>query len=382
MSDVPLGAFLSGGIDSSTVVALLARRSSRPVKTFFVSRGDDDGGEARFARMVARRYGTEHHEITVGPGMAAVLPRLVRMYGEPFADPSAVPTYYVSELARRHVVVALSGDGGDEAFAGYTRYGLELLHRRVTGLPWPIGRVVLAIFRSLPGAALRTAREFGAHERLSAAERYLFFVSQFTGRDKERIAGPALLERARRREVVARFEELLAASDAGDDVLNRLLDLDTQTYLADDILTKVDIASMAHALEVRAPLLDHVLLERMARLPGAMKLRGLRGKQLLRRAVADLVPAPVIGRFKKGFNLPLGRWLRGELAGMARDLLTDDTARTRGLFDVAHVRRLLDEHRAGVEHGERLWNLTVLELWLRTFVDGAPSVHARTFSGA
>jgi asparagine synthase (glutamine-hydrolysing) len=241
--------------------------------------------------------------------------------------------------------------------------------------------MVLAIFRGLPGPSLRAAREFGAHERLSAAERYLFFVAAFTSRDKEQLVGPALREHARRRRTVARFERLMAASDAGGDVLNRLLDLDTQTYLPDDILTKVDVASMAHALEVRAPLVDHVLLERMAQLPGAMKMGSLRGKRLLRLAMADLLPPPVIRRFKKGFNVPVDRWFRGELAELARDLLTDGTARARGLFDAAQVARLLDEHRAGIDHGLRLWNLTVLELWLRTFVDRIVDIPARTVTG-
>jgi asparagine synthase (glutamine-hydrolysing) len=375
VADVSLGAFLSGGIDSSTVVALLARRSSRPIKTFSVDFPVGDGGEAAYARLVARRYGTDHHELVLRPEMLALLPRLVAQYGEPFADPSAVPTFYLSELARREVTVALSGDGGDEAFAGYHRYAIEDLARRVGQLPWPVPRLVHAILRRLPGAALRPAREFAAHDWRSRVERYLFFLAHFTRRDKERIAGPALVERAERDGAARQIARILAASDA-DDAVNRLLDLDTQTYLPDDIFTKVDIASMAHALEVRAPFADHVLLERMAELPGAFKLRGFRGKALLRRAVRDLLPAPILTRQKKGFNLPLDRWMREELAELARDLLTGPTARTRGLFDVAQVRRLLDEHAAGMSHGRRLWNLSVLELWFRQFVDGSARVHA------
>ena len=370
VADVPLGAFLSGGVDSSTIVAMMARRSSRPVKTFSVDRQAGEGGEAVYARMVAKRYGTDHHEITIRPEMVSILPKLVRMYGEPFADPSAVPTFYVSELARQHVVVALSGDGGDEAFAGYTRYGLEKLARGVGDLPWPFPKIVKSLLAKLPGATLRPAREFAAHDGVSEAERYLFFLAHFTRRDKERACGPALIERARGNNVVAEFERILAASDAKD-AINRLLDLDTQTYLPDDIFTKVDIASMAHALEVRAPFADHVLLERMAQLPGSLKVRGFRGKQLLRHAVRDLLPAPILSRRKKGFSLPLNRWMREELAEMSRDLLTDGTARARGMIDPRQATRLLDEHQAGFDHGERLWNLTVLELWFRAFVDGS-----------
>ncbi|HZS40386.1 MAG TPA: asparagine synthase (glutamine-hydrolyzing) [Polyangia bacterium] len=374
-ADVPLGAFLSGGIDSSTVVALLARGSSQPVKTFSVDLPAGCGGEAAYARLVARRYRTEHHELTLAPHMVSILPRLVARYGEPFADPSAVPTFHVSELARRQVTVALSGDGGDEAFAGYHRYAIEELARRVGRLPWPLPELTHAILARLPGARLRPAREFAAHRRRAPVERYLFLLAHFTRRDKERLIGPALVEHARRDRAARELERVLAASDAEDPV-NRLLDLDTQTYLPDDIFTKVDIASMAHALEVRAPFCDHLLLERIAQFPGALKLRWFRGKQLLRRAVRDLLPAPILTRAKKGFGLPLDRWLREELVELSRDVLTDGTAGARGLFDAKQVRRLLDEHAAGTSHGRRLWNLTVLELWFRQCVDGGSAVAA------
>jgi asparagine synthase (glutamine-hydrolysing) len=376
VADVPLGAFLSGGIDSSTVVALLARRTSRAVKTFSIDMPAGDGGEAAWARLVARRYGTDHHELTMRPHMVGILPRLVAQYGEPFADPSALPTFYLSELARRQVTVALSGDAGDEVFAGYHRYAIDDLARRVGRLPWPVPSLVHAIMRRLPGAALRPARELAAHRWRSPVERYLFFLAHFTRRDKERLLGPALSEWAARDGLAREMERVLAASDA-DDAVNRLLDLDTQTYLPDDIFTKVDIASMAHGLEVRAPFADHLLLERMAQLPGSLKLRHFRGKQLLRRAVRDLVPEAILTRKKKGFNLPLDRWMREELRELSRDLLTDATARGRGLFDGAEVERLLEEHAAGMSHGRRLWNLSVLELWLRQSFDGSGAVARR-----
>jgi asparagine synthase (glutamine-hydrolysing) len=368
VADVPVGAFLSGGLDSSTVVALLARGSSRPLRTFSVDLPKGDGGEVHYARMVAERYGTDHEELVMSPDMVSILPKIVRMYGEPFADPSALPTYFVSELARRHVTVALSGDGGDEGFGGYGRYGLQEAARRLDALPGAVRRLVYGVLRRLPGAALRPAREFAGHEGLSVAERYLFFLAHFTPRDMLRIAGPKL--RDRKHQVARDFERILRASDA-EDAVNRFLDLDTQTYLPDDIFTKVDVASMAHALEVRAPLVDHVLLEWLASLPGTSKMRGFRGKQILRRAVRDLVPAPIVARRKKGFGLPLSRWMREDLSGLARDVLTDRTARERGVTDPNEVRRILDEHQAGIDHGDRLWNLTVLELWFRAFVDEA-----------
>jgi asparagine synthase (glutamine-hydrolysing) len=371
VADVPLGAFLSGGIDSSTVVALLARQASGPVRTFSIDFPAADTGETRYARLVAERYGTQHEEMTVSPDMVSVLPEIVRHYGEPFADESAVPVYYLSQMTRRHVVVALSGDGGDEAFAGYPRYALERLARRLQRLPGPTPRLVGGLLRRLPGAPLWPVREFGRLLDAPVTERYFLLLGHFTQADKERVVGPALLERARQDRVGKSFAELLRQSDAGDAV-NRFLDLDTQTYLPDDILTKVDIASMAHALEVRAPLVDHVLLERMARLPGSLKLRGFRGKQVMRRAVRELLPPPILHRFKRGFGLPLARWLREDLAAMSRDLLTDGTARRRGLVDPQKVSRILDEHRAGVDHGDRLWSLLVLELWHRLVVDAAP----------
>ena len=250
VADVPLGAFLSGGIDSSTVVALLARRAGRAVKTFSVDM--PSGGEASWARLVARHFGTEHHELTMQPRMVDLLPELTARYGEPFADPSALPTFYLSQLARRHVTVALSGDAGDEAFAGYHRYALEELAQRVGRLPWPLPRLVHAILRRLPGRSLRKVREFAAHRWRSPVERYLFLLAHFSRRDKERLRGAAFADRPADDGVAAELARVLAASDAGDAV-NRLLDLDTQTYLPDDIFTKVDIASMAHALEVRAP---------------------------------------------------------------------------------------------------------------------------------
>ena len=369
VSDVPLGAFLSGGVDSSTIVALMARRSSRPIRTFSIDFPSGDGGEGHYARMVADRFRTEHHSLVVDPNMVSVLPQIVELYGEPFADPSAVPTWYVSRLAREHVIVALSGDGGDEAFGGYGRYGLDEGARALGALPWPLPPLVFGALARAPGAALRPLRELARHQGLSPAERYLCLLAHFTRLDKAQLVGPLLREHAARNETTRDFERVLAASDAREP-LHRLLDLDGLTYLPDDIFFKVDIASMAHALEVRAPFADHLLLERLARFPAAFKMRRFRGKQLLRHAVRGLVPEPILTRRKRGFGLPLGRWMREDLSAMSRELLTDRTARERGLFEPAGIARLLAEHRAGVDHGERLWNLTVLELWLRA--------HART----
>jgi asparagine synthase (glutamine-hydrolysing) len=326
-----------------------------------------------YARLVANRYRTEHHEMKVEPDMVSVLPEIVRRYGEPFADTSAVPVYYLSKMTREHVKVALSGDGGDETFAGYRRYLWQALSRGARRLPGPVWRAAAGVLSRLSAPRSRPLREFGRYLSRPAAERYLSFVAHFAPEDKLRLRGPALQQLrggAPGDPVLEDFARRLAEAPADDDV-NRLLSLDTETYLADDILTKVDIASMAHALEVRAPLVDHVLMERMASLPGSLKLRGFRGKRLLRAAVRDLVPAPILSRRKKGFSLPVDGWFRGELREMTRDLLGDRTCRERGLVDPAAVGALLDEQDAGADHGERLWNLLVLELWFRHFIDGA-----------
>src|SRR5262249_11711080 len=245
---------------------------------------------------------------------------------EPCAATSAVPVYYLSRMTRAHVTVALSGDGGDEVFGGYKRYLWDKLARMLRLLGGP-GEGLRRLLRHAPGARAHVVRRFAEDAVLPMAARYLPLVAHFAPRDKADIAGPALRAAVPGPDAgLAWFEEILARSDATDDV-NRLLDLDTQTYLPEDILVKVDIASMAHALEVRAPLLDHVLVEWMAGLPGDLKLRGIRGKRVLRRIARDLVPEEILTRRKKGFSLPVDRWFREELRPMARDVLTDRTCR-------------------------------------------------------
>jgi asparagine synthase (glutamine-hydrolysing) len=371
MSDVPLGAFLSGGIDSSIVVACMARATGRPVKTFAVgfSEGGRADNELPYARLVAERYGTEHHELVVDPDMVGMLPSIVRHHGEPFADTSAVPTRYLCEMTRRHVTVALSGDAGDEAFGGYRRYVWAHVAQLLRRLPGPLPGAVAWALMAAPGRRARWLREYGARLTDDEAARYLRFVCHFSAQEKSDLYAPELRERFARDGTAEAFAARLGASAAADTV-SRLQDLDVDTYLPDDILTKVDIASMTHSLEARAPLVDHHVVELGAALPGRMKLRGGKGKVILRRAFADLVPAEILHRRKKGFALPTGRWLAGRLHGFARELLLSPQASGRGLFQPAAVEALLDRHRAGEDHGERLWNLIVLETWFREMVDG------------
>ncbi len=371
MSDVPLGAFLSGGIDSSIVVACMARATGRPVQTFSVGfseagRADD---ELPYARLVAERYHTDHHELIVAPDMAGLLPSIVRHHGEPFADTSAVPTRYLCEMTRRHVKVALSGDAGDEAFGGYRRYVWAHIADRLARLPGALRSAVAGALRAVPGGPARWLREYGARLADDEATRYLRFVCHFSAAEKADIYTPALRAEFSRDAVAEAFAGHLAASGATD-VVGRLQGLDIETYLPDDILAKVDIASMTHGLEARAPLVDHRVVELGASLPGRLKLRRGKGKHILKRAFADLVPAEIVNRRKKGFALPTARWLRGRLHATARDLLLSPEARGRGLFDVRAVETLLDRHRGGENHGERIWNLMVLETWYREMVDG------------
>lgn len=372
VADVPLGAFLSGGIDSSLVVALMAKQSSRPVKTFAVGFPEQDLSELPFAKQVAERYATEHHEIMVNPDMVAIVPKIVEHYGEPFADASAVPTWYLCEVTKRHVTVALSGDGGDENFGGYDRYRVARLLNRLLELPWPIRAPLAAGLRNLPFAAAQPLRNTGLRFQQSAAERYEGWICHFEHRERLALYLPELRGRFHRDAVAALFAATIDGGTAGDP-LGRLMELDTQTYLPDDILVKVDIASMAHALEVRAPILDREVIRFAAALPTRLKLRGKVTKLLLRQVAKDLLPKTILKRGKRGFGLPIHRWMRGELAGMSRDTLLDARARTRGLFRTSAVEALLAAHARGEPRGQQIWNLMMLELWFRAFIDRTPA---------
>ena len=366
VSDVPLGAFLSGGVDSSTIVALMASQSSRPVKTFSIGFPHADDSELRYARLVAARYATEHHEMIVDPAMTDVIESIVRHHGEPFADSSAVAMYYVARMAKEHVTVALSGDGGDEVFGGYKRYRTARLGHLYDALP-PILR---PIYRGALIAALRfpspRAARYATLFPLGEATRYASLVGRFTAEDKAKLYLPRM-KAAASNATVERFERMLHESTASSAV-GRLADLDFGTYLTDDINAKVDIASMAHALEVRCPYLDTEVVEFAARLPANMLMR-VRRKYLLRRVAEDLVPQPILRRRKRGFGLPLKRWLRHDLRQLTRDVLLDRTARERGLFDPARVAELVDSLDGETVRTHQVWTLLMLELWFRAFID-------------
>lgn len=332
VADVPIGAFLSGGIDSSLVVACMARASTQRVQTFSIGFPHGGHSELAWAREVAKRYRTEHHELVVEPDMVSIVQDLALHYGEPYGDTSAIPTWYLSRFTRQSVTVALSGDAGDEAFAGYKRYRFARISRLLRRLPWPIPQLVAAFFGRIPVPQLQPTRDFGRRLMQPEVIRYLGMFGQFSHDERREIYLPDLKRRFSSDRVAAGFQQILDSSTATDAV-GRLLDLDIQTYLPDDILVKVDIAAMAHSLEVRCPLLDHELMSFAASVPSNKKLRGFSSKAVLRAAVTGLVPESILNRPKQGFGLPIDRWMREDLAPMARDILLDQTATNRGLFD-------------------------------------------------
>ena len=369
VSDVPLGAFLSGGVDSSLIVAMMAKHSSQPVKTFAVGFSGKDFSELPYARLVAQRYGTDHHEIVVEPDMASIIPELVRHYGEPFADTSALPTWYLCQHTRAGVTVALSGDGGDEAFSGYPRYNHSRTARALRALPGPLPSMLAAAIASIPLPAAQKVRDFGRRLMEPEHVRFLGLAAHIPHADRLALYGPAMRARFYDDPVARRFAKLYAASTASDPI-NRLLDLDIQTYLTDDILTKVDVASMAHSLEVRCPLVDQDLMVFAASLPGDVKLRRLTTKLILREVAKPLLPKRILKRPKRGFGIPVNRWMREDLAPLTRDVLLDRTARERGIFEPAAIEALLQQHQRGEPRGDQLWALMMLELWYRAFIDG------------
>jgi asparagine synthase (glutamine-hydrolysing) len=366
VADVPLGAFLSGGIDSSTIVALMATQTSRPVKTFSIGFPNASDSELPWARMVAARYRTDHHEAVVGPDIAEVLHQTVCHHGEPFGDSSAVASYCLAQMTREHVTVALSGDGSDETFAGYARYATAQLGHLHDALPAALRRPYRSGLRTAVRAGAPHVTGFVDHFEDGEAVRYPYIMCQFTAEEKRALYRPAM-GAGTNGVTTDRFRRVLSESK-GRSPLGRLIDLDWQTYLIDDINVKVDVASMAHSLEVRCPFLDTDVTEFAARMPRSLLAR-FRGKYLLRRAVGDLVPPAIMRRTKRGFGLPLRRWMKNDLAGLVGDVLFDRTARERGLFEPTEVRRLVGSMDRERDAPDRVWTLLVLELWFREFID-------------
>jgi asparagine synthase (glutamine-hydrolysing) len=375
VSERPLGAFLSGGVDSAAVVATMAELASGRVKTFSIGFTSDRFDELPFARRIAQLYSTDHVEHVVEPDAVSILPRMITHYGDPFGDSSAVPSFYVAEIASRDVTVALNGDGGDESFGGYNRYVSGVVAERLGSLPAAVRHGAARLARKLPAPKAPDAR-------LARARRLL----ESLGQPPDRRYGLRMLYSSRGLREELYEPEFASAVDTSfaEDLIkeswrtstasspaDRMLDVDVATYLPGDLLVKMDIATMASSLEARSPFLDHPLMEMAARLPPSAKVRGMKTKAGLKAALRGLVPDDLLDRPKQGFSVPLADWMRGPLHGVARDVLLDGDTRRRGQLRPEVLERLLAEHRERrSDRSSELWALLVLELWQRRFLDG------------
>ena len=365
MSEVPLGAFLSGGIDSSIVVGLMSSMMSQPVKTFSIGFEEDDFSELPYARQIAKHFGTDHHEFFVRPDLVSVLPELAWAYDEPFADPSMLPTYYVSKLAREHVTVVLTGDGGDEIFAGYEHYQLE----------YKINRIPLLVRFLLGGPGKLMPDGMRGKKRLrnmsrDLASRYTRVATLFPEDSRHSMYSPEHFAQVCDHNPYDRLlSKFRVVSDL--DITAQMQYVDAHAYLTDDILVKVDKASMINSLETRAPLLDQYLVEYASSLPSTLRMRDGRLKYLLKKAAADLLPVEILARPKQGFGVPLKHWFRGDLTNYAFDLLDSQRARQRGIFNPQYIHKLLKSHAGTklVNHSNAIWALLCLELWFQVYMD-------------
>ncbi len=369
-SDVPLGAFLSGGIDSSLIVAIAQRELKTPVKTFAIGFSESDFDETKYAQMVADHIGTEHRRFEVTPDAISILDKLIYHYDEPFSDSSAIPTWYLCEETRKHVTVAISGDGGDELFAGYDRYRALTLSQRFRNFV-PASTIlksgILSLFRDRGNQRSFTRRLKRFCEAIDqpAPQRYLNWLQIFGERQRSEMYQEAFLQELQPEDP---FNFLAAAWNRIGDrgLINQSSLADLQTYLPCDLMTKVDIASMAHSLEARQPFLDYRLMELCIGTPGEWKMRGGRGKQLLRKAFGDWLPETIWNRPKMGFGVPIAKWFRNELQPKLRETLLSDETRIHSIFRPEAIAKLVESHVSGASNeGYRLWNLFVLELWIR-----------------
>ena len=379
VSDVPVGAFLSGGLDSSAVVALMAKPAAGRLKTFSIGFAESDFNELQYARDVARQFGTEHHDLVLRPDVVGIVEDLTWYLDEPFGDTSAIPTYMVSKLASEHVKVVLSGDGGDELFAGYDKYVVEDRERQRDRIPRPLRAIAGTLGRAMPEGM--TGRRFLRHLALDGPQRYLDASTMFRGADLRKLFRPDAFRRLIQHDPLAQSLAALRyggqeGSDSGvpegGDWLASLQYHDLHTYLPLDILTKVDRATMAHSLEARPPLLDHRLVEFAATVPARFRMRNGTTKYLFKQAMRGILPDGIIDRRKQGFAVPLATWFRGDLAGFARDLLLSARCRERGFFDTRYIERLLALNERGRNLDLQLWTVMSFELWCQRFLDPAP----------
>lgn len=382
-SDVPLGAFLSGGIDSTVICGLMQTQLERPVQTFSIGFPVAAFDERAFARQASQHLGTEHHEAVVTPDVLSILPQLIWHYDEPFGDSSAIPTMYLSRMTREHVTVALTGDAGDELFCGYERYRAVKLTGMTDFVPAWARRVASSVISRMPTSVehrsfrRRLKRLFESLAQ-DPERRYLNWITIFNASRLEWLVTPELWKLAKNEDPAECIFDAYQQYPKRDFV-TRTTATDLQTYLPCDILTKVDIASMAASLECRCPMLDHHVIELAARMPIEVKQTMNQSKKVLTETFSRLIPSDIQTRKKMGFGVPIDHWFRAELKPMLHDILLSPRCLQRGLLNEAAVRQLIDEHTSGrFDHAYRLWNLLCLELWQRLYLDAAPPVSAPT----
>jgi asparagine synthase (glutamine-hydrolysing) len=375
ISDVPLGAFLSGGMDSSLVVGIMAKLSHRPVKTFSIGFEEKEFDELRFARIVSKHFSTEHHEFMVRPNAIEILPKLVGYYNEPFADSSAIPTYYVANMTKDFVKVVLTGDAGDENFAGYPRYLRSKWVAWFTKIPEKVRKhwmpPLLRIGASLHWREKTFNRLADFLELLSSnqARNYAEQIKVFNAKERNGVYSQEMAHALERIDpldyLVEKYEEI----ETGD-LLNKLLYLDIHSYLPEDLLVKMDIATMANSLEARVPFLDHQFMELVAQIPSQFKLNGSKAKFILKKAFSDFLPPAILRRKKMGFGVPISRWIRKDLKTYVHDVLLDRKTLQRGYFRKEGLEQLLKEHLSlRYDHSAKIWSLLFLEIWFRIFMD-------------
>lgn len=377
ISDVPLGAFLSGGMDSSVVVALMSRIMKEPVKTFSIGFYEKEYDELRYARIIAEKFKTEHTEFKVRPDAVEILPKIIWHYNEPFADPSAIPSYYVSKLAREHVTVVLNGDGGDEIFGGYVRYAANELAMKFERMPHFFKNKMLPFIGRLMPSSKNPASFFWRFKRfaqtlpLSPELRNASWITHFNNEMKEGLYSEKFKENTKGVDSFDIILDKYKQADA-DNFVDKTLYADVSLYLADTLLSKMDIASMANSLEARSPLLDHELMEFVAKIPARLKVCKGRTKIILKNTFKNILPEEIIKRDKMGFGVPLDRWFRNELKDMAYDTLLSQRSIERGYFRKDYIKKILDEHISGRWNWQyHIYNLLMLELWHRMFIDQA-----------
>ena len=370
ISEVPLGAFLSGGVDSSTIVAMMSQCSDTPVKTFSIGFKEDSFDELKYARIAAKQFGTDHHEFIVTPDLFDLVDELVWHFDEPFSDPSSLPTYMLSKMAREHVTVVLSGDGGDELFAGYSRYVINEKRSGFANLPEVIREGLLRpISEKLPHSA--RGKNYLYNISLDSTDRYIDSVSCFNGPRKNYLYSAEFSEELNTDfgKSEHSFRSFANSVSTGSEI-DKLLYLDSKTYLPGDILTKVDRMTMANSLEARVPLLDHELIEFVVGIPSHLKMNGLQTKHILKKAMEGIVPNEILYREKQGFGVPIGEWINIQLRDRIICDLSDKRALERGFFNAGYIQTLLKEHSDGRrDHSHSLWVLWMFELWQRKYID-------------